>query len=222
MRFTKPSDCGTVNDMRPALAVCVTLLVSTPALAQQAGQLGQGFVAAGVLTASDDSADRVRFPDGPVTGSRWFAEGAVFVGRGIGLGIETVPLGTVSGSYDAACCILRDDEREKAIFGAVRWRALHLRRIALDPLVAFGRVAQHRETQTSLRFVPASTTTNITDTDFPAWGFGVDVPVAIVPHFAVVPLFRRYVLQRESQDTANVTASPSVRFVVGLLAGLSW
>jgi len=205
--------------MRIAGAVCVAFLMSTPALAQSGG-LGQGIVVAGIMTTSDDSADRTRFADGTVTGSTWFVEGAVFVGHGIGLGIEVVPLGSITGSYDARCCILRDYERESAIIGTVRWRTLHLRRFALDPLIAVGTASQHRETQTAPRF--QSPTTTITDTDFPMWGFGLDVSVAVIPHVMVAPLFRRYVLQRESQSTANVTASPRPRYVLGLVAGLSW
>src|SRR5260221_11554611 len=97
-----------VDGMRGVCAAVVILLFATSALAQPTNA-GHGFAAAGVLTASDDSADRTSLAAAPLAGTPWFVEATVFVGHQIGIGIEALSLRSVSGSSEALCCILSDD-----------------------------------------------------------------------------------------------------------------
>jgi hypothetical protein len=206
--------------MRSVVLAVALSLISTAAVAQSAG-FGHGFAAAGIVSTSDDAASRTRFPDGPVSGGLWFIGAAAFVGHGVALGVEALSLGSVTGSYNADCCILRDQEEEKAILATVRWRALRLHRLAFDPLVAFGALTQHRETENNVRFPPI-TNLAITNESDTAGGFGVDVAVTVLPHVVVAPMFRVYTLRRSSPNIPNVVASSSTRFVIGVTAGGSW
>jgi len=207
--------------MRLAYGVAVVLVFSTAAMAQPEGA-GHGSVTAGLFTASDDSTERARFPDGPSTAGMLFMEAVVFVLPRIGVGAEALSLGMVTGSYDAACCILRDQEQETAIFVTGRWRPLKRKLVGIDAVLAVGTVLQHRETRTSLRFVANSARNTIEDRHSPAWGVGVDVPLSIVPHIAISPLMRVYFLDRGERDTPNVVFAPSTRFAIGIIAGVSW
>jgi hypothetical protein len=201
------------------------LFLSTTALAQSVtndASLGHGLAGVGVLSLTDDAAERTRFPD--VSGGEvvWLIETAVFVAPRIAVGIEALPLGTVTGSYDALCCTLRDQEQETAILVTGRWRALRHNRLGIDAVFGIGTVIQHRNTRTSLRFVSNSETSTIDDRYFPAVGTGVDVPFSIMRHVAISPLIRVYFLERGEQDTANVLSTPSRRVAVGATASVSW
>jgi len=203
-------------------ALLVLILVRSSAFAQEAGAgLGHGFVSGGVIALSDDSPERTRFYDSRPGASSWFADAAVSIASRFGVGVERFPLGTVTGSYDAACCILRDYERETALVVTGRWRAVP-RRVALDALAGIGAVFQHRDTMTATRFSPAASAHSISDTAEAMIAAGLDAPVAVARHIVLVPMIRVYRMDRTTIDNANVTAAPSVRFVVGITAGVAW
>jgi hypothetical protein len=185
--------------------------------------LGHGLAGAGLDLATDDDSERVRFPDkGSGSGSLWFVHGTVFVGRRIGVGIEVIMLGAVTGSYNALCCLLTDKEKENALLATARWRTLRRSRIGLDAVGGIGAMFQHRETRTSLRFLPNSETVTTEGRHSPGFVLGIDAPVVLVPHLAVSPVARLYFLQRGTRDGANVAFASSRRFALGITAGVGW
>jgi hypothetical protein len=72
-------------------------------------------------------------------------------------GVELLNLGTVTGSYDALCCILRDKQREISVLGVFRERAWRRNRLTVDIIGAAGslvfsatRRPRHRKCHSSL------------------------------------------------------------------------
>src|ERR1043166_8962635 len=61
---------------------------------------GHGFVAAGRLFMTDDASDRFRLGANAVDDSLWLFEATVFINRRFGLGMETMPLGSVTRPYE--------------------------------------------------------------------------------------------------------------------------
>src|SRR5262245_8943502 len=89
----------------------------------------RGFAGVALLVASDDAAHRVRFPDEGA--SRVVALEADFIHAGpMAIGIEASHLGTVTGAYDAQCCIFRDKQREVTLLGILRERVSTSARVA--------------------------------------------------------------------------------------------
>jgi hypothetical protein len=210
------------------LAMCAVLLVlARPSLAR--GQAARsvsitdhGFVGAGVFGASDDSSDRVRFPDQGSPGVFLFEANFFRAGRA-GFGMEFLNLGTVTGSYDALCCILSDKQREISVLGVFRERAWGRSRLAVDIIGAAGVLLQHRETSTAYRFSPPSTAiSTIEDRRSPAFAVGMDLPLLLAPHVAVAPLARLYFLQRGLLYTADVARGSSTRPAIGLSGRVMW
>jgi hypothetical protein len=192
---------------------------SAMAASSEAGP-GHGLAGAGFVLAADDAAERIRFR-GPTVGGLWLVDAAVFVGGRVGVGVEALALGTVTGSYEAACCRISDEEKETAVFASGRWRAFHRNRIAIDAVAGVGRVFQHRDTRTSLRF-PTSETVVTEDRRSPAFALGIDAPMSLVPHIAISPLARVYFLDRGVRSTPNVLFVSSTRVVLGFTAGVTW
>src|SRR5436190_13643816 len=196
--------------MRSTCLGMVALLFCTSSFAQTLGR-GHGIVGVGIVAATDDSAERTRFGPTATPGSLWLFDAAVFVAGRIGVGAEVLPLGSVTGASDIACCVFRDVERERALLVTGRWRALSRQQIAIDAVFGVGTILQHRETRMSLRSVPNSTMAAISDRYSPAWSVGADAPFLIVPHVAVSPLFRVYFLERGNENTPNVAFTRSAR-----------
>ena len=201
------------------------LLLSTTTVAQSitnGASGGHGFAGVGALASTDDAAERVRFYNASAAGTAWLVEAAVFVAPRIAAGVEALALGTVTGSTAELCCLERVEEQEAAILATGRWRALHQNRLGIDAVFGIGAVNQHRDTRTSLRFVPNSETSTIDDRHFPVVGVGVDVPFSVIPHVAISPLIRVYFLDRSGQDMASVPSTSSTRVAVGVTAGVAW
>ena len=182
----------------------------------------RGFAGVGVLSARDDSVNRVRFRDEGA--SRVFlVEADVFrVGRA-GFGVELSNLGTVTGRYDTLCCILRDEQKEISLLGVLRERVWRTNRVAVDIMGGAGVLLQHRETSVANRFAPAATAIEtIEDRRSPAFALGIDVPLLLARHVALAPEVRLYCAQRGTLNTANVTRASSQRPAVGLSGRVVW
>ena len=183
----------------------------------------RGFLGAGVFAANDDASNRVRFPD--VNGSpslRLTIEAEVVRAGRIGLGLEFSTLGTVTGSYNAACCILRDEQKETSVLAVVRERVWRKDRLAVDIVGGMGVLFQHRETMVALRFVGGSAVTTVEDRYSPAFAIGADLPLFVAQHIALVPRFRLGFLERGALDTPNVTRSSSQTSAIGLSGRIVW
>jgi hypothetical protein len=181
----------------------------------------RGFVGVALLGASDDTSNRVRFPDEGA--SRVLALEADLMRAGtLAIGVEASHLGSVTGAYNAQCCIFRDEQREIAVLGVLRERVWNSARVALDIVGGAGALFQHRETLIADRFFPSAASTVIEDRGSPAFVLGADLPIALAEHLALSPELRWYFLQRGSLDTLNVTRQSSNRPAVGVSGRLTW
>jgi len=116
-----PSNCACgVWDppMRLVRSACVIAVAASWFPAAAAAQslasgahVGDGLAGVGVLVLSGDAADRTAFPNDSSARAAWLLEGAVFVAPRAAVGIEAIPLGTVTGSSNTLCCMF--DERER-------------------------------------------------------------------------------------------------------------
>jgi len=217
--------------LRVALLLAALIVIPVPLFAQNkdlpASPVGHGSAGGGIFfAATTDEASRVRFPDtgsDSDQGARWLIYGSVFVARHFAVGMEYAPLGTVIGRYDAVCCVMVDSEEESVLYGTGRFSTNRPGRLNLDVVGGIGVLFQHRETSGNLRFGPSSAATAAVDdrTDL-CLVLGADVPISVAPHVVVSPIARLYFLDRKTIDTANVTASSSTRFMVGVIAGVKW
>jgi hypothetical protein len=206
-------------------AILLVLARSSVARCQTSSNVSiadHGFVGLGVLGASDDRSDRVRFPDQGPSGVLFVEANFFRVGRA-GFGVELLNLGTVTGSYDALCCILRDKQNEFSALAVVRERAWRRNRLTVDIIGAAGVLFQHRETSVADRFSPAATAiSTIEDRRSPAFAVGMDLPLLLARHVSVAPQARVYFLQRGGLDSTGVTRASSTRPTVGLSGRVMW
>lgn len=214
----------------PCVAVLFALtFFARPAFAQTSGtQLramsDRGFVGVGVFATADDTTNRVARPRATpsVSSSELiFEAGLIRIGR-LGVGAEFVTLGTAQGGTESACCSVNDEERESMLLGMLRLRALQTSRLSVDLVGGIGVLSQHRETSTLLRSVPTSATTSIDDRRSPAYSFGVEAPVMVVQHLAIVPSLRLRYLQRDEVATTNTTQLPSHMTVLSVTGRVTW
>jgi hypothetical protein len=189
--------------------------------ARSASITDHGFVGVGVFGAGDDSFNRVRFPDQSSPHVFLFEANFFRAGRAA-FGVELLNLGTVTGAYDALCCILRDKQKEISVLGVFRERAWRRNRLTVDIIGAAGVLLQHRETNDSDRSLPTTTISTIEDRRSPAFAVGVDLPLLLARHVALAPQVRLYFLQRGGLDTANVTRASSLRPTIGLSGRVMW
>jgi hypothetical protein len=219
---------GRVPSTIVIITFSILLLHSRSSLAQSQtirspANADRGFLGAGLFVASDDASNRVRFPDVNASRSPRFTIEAAIVSAGrIGLGFEFSTLGTVTGSSNAACCILRDEQKETSVLAVVRGRAWRKNRLAVDVVGGMGVLFQHRETMVALRQVAGSAVTTVEDRKSPAFAIGADLPFFVAHHIALVPQIRFGFLRRGELDTPNVTRASSQTSAVGLTGRVLW
>jgi hypothetical protein len=218
--------------LRTALVACAALTLHPyPSGAQNHAPRAPrnsygGFVGGGFARASDDTVERIGFRNtspGPESSSArvWLVETMVFVIGRIGAGAELANLGTVVGSIQTASFSQRHVQNETVLLGVVRVRAARRDRLALDVMGGAGTVLQHRETRVAYRHVRTQTDT-IDDRRSPAFVLGVDTPITIAPHVAVVPHVRWYFLHRGVLYAPSFSRSASTRPAIGLSGRLIW
>jgi hypothetical protein len=191
-----------------------------PVLAQIG--LGDGLVAGGWYAATADSSERVSVRNAEITDDHWQAEVTVFLGRRIGVGVEAVALGSTSMTGNILCCILNETEDEQLWLATGRWRAFAAHSMALDAVGGIGVVLQHFERQSGLRFTPGSVTETTSDNQSLAFSAGIDLPIAIASHLAVLPMLRVYALRRDYQPGTLFGTLPSTRVAIGVSAAFTW
>ena len=199
------------------------LMASGVVLAQSRSTIdarpGHGFAVVAPLAITDDAQDRL-------SGSRladesfWLVDAAVFVSRNMGIGVELMPLGSLTRHDRAIFFEGNDAEDEHAVLVMARARTLAKPRFALDVVFGGGIAFEHRSFHSEYRGVFPSVITDRTfDEKNPAVGIGVDAPLSLIPHVAVLPIVRLHLVNHNTERDAN---GWSTRVSVGIGAGVKW
>jgi len=187
----------------------------------------RGFAGAGLVVATSDAADRIRFPD-PATAPRlWTLEFGVPVGARAGLGGEFVSLGRVAGGTRGASFELNERQAEWLLQGIVRVRAWAGPRIALDVAGGVGALVQDRNTTFRScgfdgRAVVCAETLDTEDRRSLALSAGLEAPVAVAPHVAIAVLVRVLSLQRGRFDSPTALRASSLRVMASVSGRVGW
>lgn len=199
------------------------LLLSSIAFAQSPSPIdakpGHGFAAVAPLSMTDDAHDRL-------SGSRladesfWLVDATVFVSRNVGIGVEVMPLGSVTRQDRAIFFQGNDAEDEHAVLVMARARILAKRRFALDTVFGGGIAFEHWSFHSDYSGVFPSVITDRTfDEKNPALGIGVDAPLSLIPHVALLPIVRLHLVNHDTEIASN---GWSTRVSIGIGAGVKW
>jgi hypothetical protein len=185
---------------------------------------GHGFVSIGFTAGAFDAADE---RSGEAHG-KWLVHGAVFVAKGLAVGVETMPEHSAVDRTTATITFRATDTlREPAVvFGTVRARAVVRPSFAVDGVFGIGALRQHRELTTTGRLAFGTTSETVSsDATNTAFFIGCDGPLVIARHLVFTPLVRLYHLGRSGvplrQDAPQFRTS-SWRLAMAVTAGFAW
>jgi len=207
--------------MRILIQTGLMLLLPSVAFAQSASATdaapGHGFIAVSPLSMTDDSERRLR-------GARlsddslWSVDAAVFFARNIAVGVEAMSLESVTRQQSYASFSSNDTEDERAVLVMPRARVFAKRRVALDVAFGGGIAYQHWTFHMVNRFPPVVVNDRIVDEKSPALGVGLDGPLSLVPHLALLPMVRLYLVNHTQTDSGGWSS----RVALGIGAGVKW
>ena len=201
----------------------LVFLLSSVVLAQNPSPIDanpwHGFAAVAPLSMTDDAQDRLggsRLADQ----SSWLLDSAVFVHKNVGIGVEMMPLGSVTRQQSYSSFGSNDAEDEQAVLIMARARTLAKRQFALDIAFGGGLAFQHWSFHSFERFAfPPVINDRVFDEKNPVLSVGVDAPVSLIPHLALLPILRVHLVNHNSERDTN---GWSTRVSVGIGAGVKW
>jgi len=221
-------DSSELTNTRILALTVLMLLLSSATFAQDLSvrdaMAGHGFVALAPVSMTDDAHARLRGGRAD-DGSPWVVDGALFFRSNVGIGVEAVPLGSVTREQYYNSFESNDAEDDsRAVFIMARARAFAKRRFALDMVFGGAIVSQHwvfHSVSSSYGLPPVATvvTDRVVDDHRPALGIGIDGPLSLVPHLALLPIVRLYVVNHSAEIDNNGWSS---RFTLGIGAGVKW
>lgn len=181
---------------------------------------GHGFVAVAPFSMTDDAQARLR---GGLAAdeSPWLVDAPVFLRPNTGISVELMPLGSVTRQQYYHSFESNDAEDDgRAVLIMTRARAFAKRRFALDMVFGGGVVSQHWVFHSVEHSFPPVVTDRILDHHSPAVGVGVDGPLSLVPHLALVPLVRLYLVNHNGEGDSD--SGWTSRVAIGIGAGVKW
>ena len=213
-----------------ATVVLAVTASASPAFAQSF-ELPRATIGVSVALASNDASSRMRL--GQDT-RRWILSGefGARVGRRVGLGAEAIDFGTATGETSGISFRSRGEQRERAIVGVLRARAIGRAGVALDVVGGAGALFQQHTAIESPR-VSSQLDPTVTfeySHRAPLLVAGGDVPIRIGPHFSIAAITRYYSMRR-GDNTPEDPRTPirwqfehesSNRFSVGASARVTW
>jgi hypothetical protein len=187
---------------------------------------GHGFVSIGFTAGAGDAADERSHVD--KAHGQWLVNGAVFVAKGLAVGVETMPEHHADDRTTATITFsVTDTLSERAVvFGTLRARAGVRPHFAVDGVFGIGALRQHRELTTTSRIGSQTTYETVSsDATNPAVFIGIDGPLVIARHLAFTPLVRLYHLSRSGvpgREDAPQFRTSSWRLAMAVTAGFAW
>ena len=131
-----------------------------------------------------------------------------------------MPLGSITRQQESIFFEEIDAEGERAVLITARTRTCARRRFALDVVFGGGIAFEHWSFPSDYSGVFPSVITDRTfDVKNPALGVGVDAPLALIPHVALLPIVRLHLVNHNMERDAN---GWSTRVSVGIGAGVKW
>jgi hypothetical protein len=160
----------------------------------------------------------------------WLVEGGVSFSSRVGVGIEYVRVGDVTGTTSGNGWTSSGTQQERQLIGLIRGRLTGGTHLALDVVGGFGVLSQHHELLETVCYGVCTSRTDAIDHNSPAFAFGADVTLGSNRHFSVMTLARVYVANRG--DHTNGTShlgipwqyewTSSVRSTFAITARVGW
>jgi hypothetical protein len=200
-------------------------IVSAQSIGIDSGR-GHGVVSIGLTAGPGDATDERSTVD--KARGKWLVHGAVFVAKGVAVGIETMPEHHADDRTTATITFRATDtlSERAVVFGTVRARAAVRPYFAVDGVFGIGALRQHRELTTTRRLAFGTTSETVSsDATNPAVFIGIDGPLVIARHLAFTPLVRLYHLGRSGEplrDDAPQFRTSSWRLAMAVTAGFAW